>query len=159
MKKLVIIRGIPGSGKSTFANKILTVAEKSGETTYHCEADDYFMVDGEYKFDRAKLGAAHSTCFNNIIGAMKKGIDCVVVSNTFTTIREIKPYVEAAESYDYQVVVYRMMGEKMGDETNDVLGRFASFTNVHSVPTEALRNMVNRFADYDGEIIIHNKRN
>jgi Tfp pilus assembly pilus retraction ATPase PilT len=45
-KVLYLVRGIPGSGKSTFAKTL------SGE---YYEADMFFMVDGEYKFDVAKI--------------------------------------------------------------------------------------------------------
>ena len=41
MKTLYIVRGVPGSGKSTFAKTL-------GGT--HFETDNYFMIDGEYKF-------------------------------------------------------------------------------------------------------------
>ena len=47
MKKILyLLRGVPGSGKST-------VAQNIGGT--HFETDKYFMVDGEYKFDPTKL--------------------------------------------------------------------------------------------------------
>ena len=53
MKNLYLLRGIPGSGKST-------LAEQLGGS--HFETDTYFMVDGEYKFDAAKLKKAHEWC-------------------------------------------------------------------------------------------------
>ncbi len=52
-KVLYIVRGIPGSGKSTFAKQLV------GADFLVCEADKYFMVDGEYKFDATKLKQAH----------------------------------------------------------------------------------------------------
>jgi predicted ATPase len=38
-KKLYIVRGLPGSGKSTFAEALV------GSDFLVCEADKYFMVD------------------------------------------------------------------------------------------------------------------
>ena len=46
MKAIYLLRGLPGAGKSTVAKRL------GGE---HYEADMYFMQDGEYKFDGAKL--------------------------------------------------------------------------------------------------------
>ena len=49
MKKLILLRGIPGSGKSTFAKSI------SNESTGHIESDMFFIKDGEYKFDGSRI--------------------------------------------------------------------------------------------------------
>mgnify|MGYP003397063022 FL=1 len=47
--QLVIVRGIPGSGKSTFA------AEISRETgLFVFESDEYFIRNGVYQFDAGK---------------------------------------------------------------------------------------------------------
>ena len=51
-KVLYLVRGLPGSGKSTFAKKLVH------SDFLVCEADKYFMVNGEYKFD--VKGSKHS---------------------------------------------------------------------------------------------------
>ena len=50
-KILYIVRGVPGSGKSTFAEKLV------GHDFLVCEADKYFIdkETGEYKFDISKI--------------------------------------------------------------------------------------------------------
>ncbi len=80
MKTLYIVRGVPGSGKSTFAKTL-------GGT--HFETDNYFMIDGEYKFDFTKIKEAHNWCQSEVSNAMllnyTTGInEKIVVSNTFT---------------------------------------------------------------------------
>ena len=59
MTKLYIVRGIPGSGKSTFAKKLL----QQGKVQQHLEADE-FMTDknGDYKFDPTILQKCHQQC-------------------------------------------------------------------------------------------------
>jgi adenylate kinase family enzyme len=53
-QQLIIVRGIPGSGKSTFASSL---------GIPHYEADQYFIgADGVYRFDFSKLGEAHRQC-------------------------------------------------------------------------------------------------
>lgn len=152
-KTLYIIRGIPGSGKSTFAKGLLNEFMRTKQTAYHYESDEFFMVDGEYKFDGSKLGAAHASCFNNIKSAIVGEVENVIVSNTFTTMKEMKDYLDLAERNGYDVKVFRMMGS-CTDPDADILTRFADFKNEHKVPIEVLYNMANRFYDYDGEAII-----
>jgi hypothetical protein len=45
---LIIVRGIAGSGKTTFVKKTFPEAA-------HYEADMFFEQKGEYKFDASKL--------------------------------------------------------------------------------------------------------
>ncbi len=116
-KTLFLCRGLPGSGKSTLA-KLLT--------DYICEADDYFMHDGEYKFDAMKLGQAHTYCQEKVRGYMQANRYLIVVSNTFTTNKEMKPYLELCEQYGYTPFVIHCENQ---------------FGNVHNVPEEALVRM------------------
>ncbi len=127
MTQFYIVRGIPGSGKSTVARTIADAI--SG---YHFEADMYFEQDGEYKFDMTKLHQAHQWCQNQVSSCLYYGTN-VVVSNTFTTIKELKPYFELAKQY---AIV-----------PNVVLAQ-NQFQNVHNVPEDKLQIMRDRFV-YD----------
>ena len=127
-KILFIVRGLPGSGKSTFAK---TLGGK------HFETDNFFMVDGEYKFDVTKLKAAHEWCQNSVNTAMILNIttdlnNTIVVSNTFTQEWEMKPYFDMAETYGYRVFSLIVENRHGG-------------VNQHEVPEDKLEIMKNRF--------------
>lgn len=124
--KLILVRGLPGSGKSTIAEAI-SLADFT-----HLEADQYFMKDGEYKFDANKLGAAHAWCQEQTrywLGVSGR----VVVSNTFTTIKELRPYFDIAAEFNIVPNVILAQG---------------NFGNIHDVPEETLEKMRQRFV-YD----------
>ena len=128
-KILYIVRGIPGSGKSTFAKTL-------GGT--HIEADQYFVdVDGNYNFDGGKIKLAHEYCRAQTEAWMRTdgtqvNVDRIVVSNTFTQEWEIKPYFELAKEYGYKVFTI-IVENRHGNES------------IHNVPEESLVKMVNRF--------------
>ena len=64
MKELILLRGLPGSGKSTFAEVI---------GGFRCEADMYFMEDGEYKFDITRIEKAQGNRIKHIYTSVGNG--------------------------------------------------------------------------------------
>ena len=128
MSKLYIFRGLPGSGKSTAA-KMLGIP--------HAEADMFFMRDGQYVFDASLLGAAHAHCKRTVELMLDDGD--AVVSNTFTTMKELKPYLELAAEKGVEVEVRRFT---------------SNYGSVHNVPEEAMTRMRNRMVDFPGEKLI-----
>jgi len=97
-----------------------------------CTADDYFMVDDEYKFDAAKLGIAHKLCKEKVIKYMESNVEKIFLANTNTTEKEINPYFALAKKYNYRVVSLIVENRHKG-------------SNVHNVPGETIEKMRNRF--------------
>lgn len=98
LKKLIILRGISGTGKSTLATKL----EKE-HGTKALSSDEYFMHGGKYLFDKALLPTAHKWNQERVAEAMRRGEPVVIVDNTNTRAWEMKPYVLAAKKYGYSV--------------------------------------------------------
>ena len=123
-KQLFILRGLPGSGKST-------IAESLGG--YNLEADTYFTDDdGEYNFDPSKLPEAHKWCQSMVEELMTENVERIVVSNTSTQEWEMTPYREIAEENGYLVFYLIVENRHNGD-------------NIHGVPSEVIERMKNRF--------------
>ena len=122
-KMIYLVRGIPGSGKSTFAKTL------GGS---HHETDKFFMVDGKYKFDGTKIKEAHNWCQNKVKTDMMVGREKIVVSNTFTQEWEMEPYLELAKTHEYKIFSIIVENRHGG-------------TNEHGVPDEVLTKMRGRF--------------
>lgn len=104
MRKLIIIRGASGSGKSTFAQLLSEAFKAQDLQVVLCEADKYFYSEsGEYNFDLTKLQEAHEWCQASALVAMSKGVEIVILSNTSTANWEISPYLKMAERFEYTV--------------------------------------------------------
>lgn len=127
LKQLFLIRGLPGSGKTRLAKTLLG---EDGQSQ-HFEADQFFMVNGVYQFDKNRIGEAHDNCRARVVNAMVAGMSPIVVSNTFSQRWEMKVYQVAAEVYDYQVTELMLTGKL--------------FPNVHDVPDEVIQRMIERW--------------
>jgi predicted kinase len=128
---LILLRGLPGSGKSTLGNVILQLPNNNPQEVL--SADDFFVNnEGEYIFDGTKLKEAHNYCQFRCSERMRQQIVRIVVANTFTEDWEMKPYFDMAERYNYRV------------HTLIVENRHES-ENVHGVPEDKLQKMKNRF--------------
>lgn len=129
---LILLRGLPGSGKSSFAKLMWS-------EYVICEADKFFYdKDGNYNFDGSKLKEAHAWCKDQVETFMKdhqansQYYPEIVVSNTFTQEWEMEDYFKLAEKYGYKVVSLIVENRHGGK-------------NVHGVPDEKIEQMRNRF--------------
>jgi len=131
-KLLVLLRGLPGSGKSSFAKHMWS-------DFVICEADQFFYdSDGNYNFDPSKLRDAHKYCRDKVETFMSDNeknsqfYPEIVVSNTFTREWEMDEYFKLAKKYNYQVVSL-IVENRHGNK------------NVHGVPDSKIEEMRNRF--------------
>jgi predicted kinase len=85
-----------------------------------------------YDFDASKLYQAHKQCQQYTEDAMNEGWN-VVVSNTFTTEKELKPYLDLAVKYGYSV-------------TSMIVENRHGNASIHDVPEETMQKMRNRFS-------------
>jgi len=122
-RKLFLLRGLPGAGKSTLAKAL---------NAQVFEADMYFVnKEGEYIFDPSKIKDAHQWCQDNVADAMGWGLT-VAVSNTFTQEWEMEFYYKLAEKHHYTVFSLVVENRHGG-------------VNTHDCPEEAIERMRNRF--------------
>jgi len=126
MTKLYIIRGIPGSGKTTLAGEMWN----SGMIDHATEADKFMVDDNwDYKFDPEKLEICHKLCQEEVETFLEMGCD-VAVSNTFTRKWEMQAYLDMAEKYGAKTTVIVCQGEH---------------ENTHGVPQSVVERMKNHF--------------
>ena len=150
-QELIIMRGIPGSGKSTKANKI--VAEGIIHST-----DALVEATGDYNAHFAKMvelndwsahGRMHKRCFLDAKASMKEGISPVIVDNTNIKPKEARNYVEAALKLGLDENNIRVVDVGNGGCTAEELFK----RNTHNVPLRVVERMMQSHASV-GELTI-----
>ena len=119
--EIILIRGIPGSGKTT-------IAKRKYPNHVLCEADQYFYADGEYVYKHKRIKEAHEWCKHKTMLALQHG-NSVVVANTFIKLWELQAYFKMG----YPVKVIVADGE---------------YNNVHGVPPHVIKRMRESFEPY-----------
>lgn len=132
MKMLYIMRGLPGSGKST-------VAKALGKDGIVFSTDDFFLCDGKYEFNSNKLGLYHSMNINRAREAMEDGITPVVIDNTNVRAADCKPYVEAGLKNGYEIEFVEPE-TKWKFDLNELVKK-----NTHNVPLFTIKRMLARW--------------
>lgn len=130
---LFLIRGMPGSGKSTLAKSLV-------QPDNHFENDQFWMTpDGKYNFDSARRAEAHADTLARTSERLTNTKSDVAVSNTFTQVRELQPYLDLAKHHGWNTQIIRMTG---------------NHGSIHDVPPDTIDQMKKRFEDIESERII-----
>ncbi|EGQ7683695.1 AAA family ATPase [Vibrio vulnificus] len=123
-QKLTLLRGLPGSGKTTYASNMKAVL---------IEADQFFIDQfGEYKFNPKLIKDAHAWCQLETKRNLNAGRD-VVVANTFIKLWETKFYQELARTMTITFEIIELNGR---------------YPNVHGVPPATIERMASQFEPF-----------
>lgn len=146
-RQVLILQGVSGSGKSTFARDVEQRLERRTMVTV-CSADSYFEQDGQYRFDVAKLGDAHATCFRDFCDNLSWGTNLVVVDNTNTTTMEIAPYMLAVAAANLSLPAgYKYTARIVRFACDDL--EAAAQRNAHGVPLRGIVGQAQRIEAFD----------
>lgn len=105
LRVLIMLRGLPGSGKSTLARNIIAATVGSGEYPHILSTDDYFVVNGVYKYDVSKLSDAHIWNQRRADQYLNQGISPIIIDNTNCEAWEMRPYAVCGVSNGYIIKI------------------------------------------------------
>lgn len=126
--ELIIIRGLPGSGKSTLSE---VLSENSKYPVF--SIDDYFTDDnGNYNFEFSENYKAYIHCESRTEDAMRALYPKIFIDNVFSLEWEMEPYLKLAGLYNYRVHIITVEN-RHGCE------------NVHHISSEQIEKMAAKY--------------
>ncbi|XP_008938477.1 PREDICTED: NEDD4-binding protein 2 [Merops nubicus] len=132
---LVLLRGVPGSGKSYLARTLLE--DNPGGIVL--STDDYFYKHGQYHYDPDCLGEAHEWNRKRAKDAFEMRISPIIIDNTNIQAWEMKPYVALAQQFKYKVM-FREPDTWWKFKPKELERR-----NIHGVSKEKIKRMLERY--------------
>lgn len=99
-KVLLIIRGVPGSGKSFLAKNL---AGKFNGQIF--SADKFHIAIGKYTWHQGLAYHAHYICKQLVYYALQKNKSPIIIDNTNLRPTEAKPYIKMAKEFNYKIKI------------------------------------------------------
>lgn len=137
---MVLMRGAPGSGKSYLSRALIDKTLGNGDYRNHIfSADDYFIVNGTYKYQADRIEDAHRFNQNNVRAKARDGWSPIVVDNTNMTLWEMFAYVQIAADNGYYLEVLEPVTHWRFN------ARSLASRNTHGVPEQKIKAMLAKY--------------
>tara|TARA_B100000131_G_C17837875_1_gene500523 strand:+ start:30 stop:488 length:459 start_codon:yes stop_codon:yes gene_type:complete len=101
-KIAIILRGVPGSGKSSFVNLLKAT---SSDIAIHAIDDLHIDHNGNFLWDEENQSRLYTLNFANFVKSCSKSISIVVCDAINIQIKDFEKYVDIAKEFDYQVYI------------------------------------------------------
>ncbi len=129
---ILILRGLPGVGKSTLA-EVLTAINKDSVVL---SSDDFFYdkTTKIHNFDKEKIQDAHKWNFDRYKKSIESRVPVIIVDNSNIKNFHYHLYLDYGQRHNYLVSVVTI-------PHNDVSDRELTERNIHGVSRETIRRM------------------
>jgi len=139
MKLFIVMRGVPGSGKTSFVLNFVSSQFKDNYAI--CSADDcpiYYDENNNYNWTQEKCSVAHSYCHKQFNDAIHRGVSFIILDNTNMQVKDFQPYVSKAKDAGYEIAYIEFPPDEA--KLKDCAKR-----NSHNVSLEIIERMAKRW--------------
>ena len=104
-----VLRGLPGSGKSSLCEDIQQFCRSLGLSFDQCSADRWFERGGVYDWNDAELHEAHEYCQAKFLFKVRNRTNVIVVDNTNLRRQDYSYYLDVArETRQYETIIIEL---------------------------------------------------
>jgi len=145
MKKVYIVKGTPGSGKSKMAESLVEIYSMIGVIPHVIEAKDFMIseVTGKYEYIYENVKKSFSSCLAKYNSLIESNVEVIIVTNVNGHISEYGTYIQKARSVGYEVFVMCMENHHDGKPSE-------------SVPEKQFLKILRKFKSYPSGIDFYN---
>lgn len=143
-KVLILLRGLPGCGKTSFAKFLKSQSTQDNQIAIYSVNSFFEQKDGQYIFDGRRVRDSKKKAYSSVTSMMKESTPVIIVDDYHVTISDVKPYIEDAESHDYNVEIVEV---KTPWCMNVEELEKRCITNGHSVSKDVIESMKRRWFD------------
>jgi len=131
---LIVLRGIPGSGKTTVANLLSCIpgAVSVSADSYPGRYDIDVIEGPVYVWDESIT--ALDWCEDQVARLLRHRIPCVIVDNTCISKASVERYSNLAAQHNYRLMVLKVEGK---------------FKSVHNVPDDFIQKCKEGYEQWD----------
>ena len=107
---LIVLRGLPGSGKSTFAEELKVLLQENRIDSIIISNDSLRKQDSNYVYDITNNNKIYQESYKNLIESLANKVPVVIIDNCNLSINLIENYKRLSNKFSYKY--YQLAFEK-----------------------------------------------
>jgi len=139
-KEVIIIRGVPGIGKTTFVKNY----EKNYTNGYYATVsfNEFFIENGTYCFQRQHINRAKSHCLNQFINYLDVSVSRIYITDINHQKWMYVNYINIAKKYGYNVTILDFICNNINEL------KYFNKRSTHNIPLNYSKKVYNEW-EYD----------
>jgi predicted kinase len=145
-KKLIVLRGVPGSGKTSWVSNYIKT--HPNESVIAINDYDFFFNEDKYQLNVSQIDEARSNSMTNFLEAITQNYDTIIINNINNRFYMYVNYILISASFGYKSTVFTIPCNNEHE-----LYMFQS-RNKYKIPMTYARNVYNDWDNDPKEMIL-----
>lgn len=146
---LIILRGLPGSGKSTEAARLQAMYRDLGVSCVVCSNDLYpgYYENGSYEWTPEKANRAKMWCWTQFLNSLYVKTDVIILDNTNLNSKSYGKYLRLAKEYGRETCFVEFRPPLENPNALEEYIQECAVRNTHGVKYGTIKQMASAWED------------